>query len=124
MTKRLLTLALLLTTSLAQAGFVTGFVAGRITSGGGSSEGALPEASATVFSDKHDVIACPQSQQPGRCRNEAMAKQVVDKRTLRGWREEHPTEAEYAAACGYKLIHRRGVVIQNGIAWVIMEVSK
>ena len=121
--KPLLTLALLLATLPAQAGFVTGFVVGRATSGS-SSETALPKASATVFSDKHDVITCVQSAQPGRCHNTEMVKQVEDKTSFRGWREEYPTEAEYAAARGYKLIHRRGVVIQNGTAWVVMEVSK
>ena len=121
--KPLLTLALLLATLPAQAGFVTGFVVGRATSGS-SSEAPLPEASATIFSDKHDVITCTQSTQPGRCHNTEMVKRVEDKTSFRGWREEHPTEAEYAAARGYKLIHRRGVVIQNGAAWVVMEVSK
>ena len=121
--KSLLTLALLLATLPVQAGFVTGFVVGRATSGSGS-ETPSPEASATVFSDKHDVITCVQSAQPGRCHNPEMVKRVEDKTSFRGWREEHPTEAEYAAARGYKLIHRRGVVIQNGTAWVVMEVSK
>lgn len=123
MKKLFLTLALLLAALPAQADFVTGFVVGRATSASGS-ETALPEASATVFSDKHDVITCVQSKQPGRCHNTQMVKRVEDKTSIRGWREEHPTEAEYAAARGYKLIHRRGVVIQNGTAWVIMEVSK
>lgn len=122
--KPLLTLALLLATLPAQAGFVTGFVVGRATSGSSSEAPPLPEASATVFSDKHDVITCVQSPQPGRCHNTEMVKRVEDKTTFRGWREEYPTEAEYAAARGYKLIHRRGVVIQNGTAWVVMEVSK
>ena len=120
MTKPLLTLALLLATLPAQAGFVTGFVVGRATSGGSSET----EASATVFSDKYDVITCIQSAQPGRCHDNEMVKRVGDKTSIRGWREEYPTEAEYAAARGYKLIHRRGVVIRNGTVWVIMEVSK
>lgn len=123
MTKLLLTLALLMATLPAQAGFVTGFVVGRATSGSGS-EAPSPEASATVFSDKYDVITCIQSDQPGRCHNTEMVKRVEVKTSIRGWREEYPTEAEYASARGYKLIRRRGVVIQNGTAWVIMEVSK
>ena len=123
MMKLFLTLALILAALPAQAGFVTGFVVGRATADS-SSETALPESSATVFSDKHDVITCVQSAQIGRCHNAEMAKRVEDKSSIRGWREEHPTEAGYVAAHGYKLIHRRGVVIQNGTVWVIMEVSK
>ena len=123
MMKLLLTLALMLAALPAQAGFVTGVVVGRATSASGS-ETSLPGSSATVFSDKHDVITCVQSTQPGRCHNAEMVNRVADKTSIRGWREEHPTEAEYVAAFGYKLIHRRGVVIQNGTAWVVMEVSK
>lgn len=123
MMKLLITLVPLLAALPAQAGFLTGFAVGRATSGSGS-ETALLESSATVFSDKYDVITCAQSNQPGRCHNTEMVKRVEDKTSIRGWREEHPTEAEYAAARGYKLIHRRGVVIQNGNTWVIMEVSK
>jgi hypothetical protein len=103
---------------------MTGFVAGRASSGSSSAGSIPPETSVTVFSDKYDVIGCPQAQQPGRCYNDAMSKRVEDKTSFRGWSVEHPTEAEYAAARGYKLIHRRGVVIQGGTAWVIMEVSK
>jgi hypothetical protein len=123
MMKPFITFSLLVAVLPAHAGFVTGFVVGRATSASGS-ETALPEASATVFSDKYDVITCVQSTQPGRCHNTEMVKRVEDKTSIRGWREEHPTEAEYAAARGYKLIHRRGAVIQNGTAWVVMEVSK
>lgn len=114
MTNNIITLALLLATLPAQAGSETRHVVGRAPGG----------ASATVFSEKHDVITCIQSDQPGRCHSPEMVKRVEVKNSIRGWREEYPTEDEYASARGYKLIHRRGVVIQNGTAWVIMEVSK
>ena len=121
--KTLAVLILFLITLPAQAGFVTGYVVGRATSGN-SSETPSSEVSNMIFSDKYDVITCIQSMQPGRCYNTEMVKRVGDKTNFRGWREEHPTEAEYAAARGYKIIHRRGVVIQNGTSWVVMEVSK
>lgn len=102
----------------ANAGFLTGYAVGNaLASSPGST--SQPPAPAVVFSDKHDVIACEDIFTSGkpRCLNGGRIQ------VQGGW-APYPTHEEYAAQLGYRLIHRKGVIVQGSKTYTIIEVSK
>lgn len=101
--------ALIAVVSHANAGFVTGYIVGSSTSSKPASTG---QSSELMSSDVgHDVISCMSAvYEEGNCYDRIQTYGV--------------TPAAFAARGGYKIIHKKGIIIQNGKIFIIMEVSK
>lgn len=118
--KRIIITSILAVLSVtANAGFLTGVVVGRATASGGSSETIKSSGSQSnlITSDQHDVIACNQHG-ADMCFVPSMLKRI------NGGGLQHPTVEEFVKAAGYSKIHRRASVINDGIVFIVLEVSR
>lgn len=100
---RLLLTAILLISSQARAGIVTGAIIGYAL--GGKTVNIQPQI---LLSDKHDVIACPTF--------------TLNSNTCYDKNLESISPEQYAGNCGYKYIYRKGVIITDS-KWIVMEVG-
>lgn len=104
--KKLLMCAAVAIAAPAQAGFVTGVVAGSVLAS--SSAEQRQGRGFFIASDKHDVIICHKEVYDMKC--------SVPGPTL--------TPAQYAASQGYKILHKVSVLITPRHDYIVMEVSK
>jgi len=95
----------------AHAGFFTGAVVGSAVAG--SKNPTVPKGE-FIASEKHDVIACEQD----RARPNLCAPVSTTAKTL------NLTPQEYAGYLGYGQVYKRGVYIQDGRVYIIMEVGR
>lgn len=107
--KKLIILCLLCFYSHANAGFISGFVVGKMSSSSAGGETLDQKDAILVVSDKHDVISCFVGDSTTNCRG--LPKDI--------------TPEQFAVRAGYKTLLRVGYLARpGGRDMIVMEVAR
>lgn len=116
MLRTLLFAALLTVCVGAHAGFLTGFVVGRVTAPDGSSSSTTGPA--TLVTSDHDTIVCINLYRDGNYTNLCRGDLAKSE-----WTAFTPNQ--FAGRLGYKTLYKTAVlVVADGTVLIVMEVSK
>lgn len=100
----------------AHAGFMTGFVVGRVTAPDGSSSSTTGPA--TLVTSDHDTIVCINLYRDGNYTNLCRGDMVKSEWTTL-------TPNQFAGKLGYRTLYKTAVmVVADGTVLIVMEVSK